>query len=331
VLIDQINLNELRIFLSVFENLSMTRAAEQINLTQSGVSQHIKHLEDVLQARLFDRINKKLVPTAAATQLFEACRENLLQIENALAHLQEGQKKLIGKICVGMPIEFGNNLVMPLLARFCRENPAVNLHIRMGFASEMNSSLLDGNLDFAFVDTFHLDRRIETQKVFDEILYLCCSPAYLRDKKVPKSLQDFEALDFIEYQKGNPMLNMWFEQRFAANPHKLKVRAYVMDVQGVAKLIKNDLGCGVLPAYLVEALRDRGIELCVFDEAKEKVHNIISIAYLKDKTWLPASLALKNYLLKNLTGFKTAEPQPLLSNGHAKAFASSAPATALPS
>jgi len=56
MLIDQINLNQLRVFESVYRTKSMTHAARELHLTQSGVSQHIKALEDVLTLKLFDRI-----------------------------------------------------------------------------------------------------------------------------------------------------------------------------------------------------------------------------------------------------------------------------------
>ncbi len=313
MIIDQINLNELRIFVSVYENLSMTKAGEALGLTQSGVSQHVMHLEDILQTKLFDRHHKKLIPTSSAKELFEACRANLVQIEAALAQLQVGQKKISGKVSLGMPIEFGNNIIMPLLAKFCIEHPEVDLQIRMGFASEMNSLLISGELDFAFVDTYNLDRELESKKIFDEILCLCCTPRYLDSKRRPTTLEDFENLDFIEYQKGNPVLKMWFEQEFGKMPKKLNVRAYVMDVQGVAKLIKNNLGCGVLPLYVVDSLKNRGIPLIVFDDFKNKVHNIISIAQVKNKTFNRASYELQKYLLKEISELKNErEPLPFI-------------------
>ncbi len=77
MLLDQINLNQLRIFERVYRTGSMTRAAEELNLTQSGISQHIKALEDILKVRLFDRVKQKLLPTAEGKFLYEACTAQL--------------------------------------------------------------------------------------------------------------------------------------------------------------------------------------------------------------------------------------------------------------
>ncbi len=71
MIIDHINLNYLRVFECVFRTGSMTTAAQELHLTQSGVSQHIRSLEDVLGIRLFDRIKKKLIPTTTADILFK--------------------------------------------------------------------------------------------------------------------------------------------------------------------------------------------------------------------------------------------------------------------
>ncbi|MCC6137911.1 MAG: LysR family transcriptional regulator, partial [Bdellovibrionaceae bacterium] len=59
MLLDQINMNYLRIFEAVYRTRSMTQAANELHLTQSGISQHIKSLEDTLDLQLFDRIKQK--------------------------------------------------------------------------------------------------------------------------------------------------------------------------------------------------------------------------------------------------------------------------------
>ena len=84
MLIDQINLNQLRVFESVYRSKSMTHAARELHLTQSGVSQHIKALEDVLELKLFDRIKQKLVPTPSAKELYASTAKSFEDIVSEL-------------------------------------------------------------------------------------------------------------------------------------------------------------------------------------------------------------------------------------------------------
>ena len=74
MLIDKINLNLLRIFEKVYETKSMTRSAQELFMTQSGISQNIKHLEEILNLKLFDRIKQRLIPTEKATILYKNCK-----------------------------------------------------------------------------------------------------------------------------------------------------------------------------------------------------------------------------------------------------------------
>src|SRR6185437_1423130 len=117
MIIDHINLNHLRIFECVYRTKSMTEAAKELHLTQSGVSQHVRTLEEVLELKLFDRVKQRLIPTAPAETLFKRCSEALYGIEETISELRGGQQSLSGSVTIGMPIEFGNNVVLPLLSK----------------------------------------------------------------------------------------------------------------------------------------------------------------------------------------------------------------------
>lgn len=279
----------------------MTLAAQNLFITQSGVSQHIKALEDVLNVRLFDRYNRKLVPTRAAIELYAGCQNSLIAIEQSLTKINRGEESLSGTVSIGMPIEFGNSIILPKLVKFGAKNPDVNFTFRVGFASEMNEALLQGDLDFAFVDTFHLDSKIESEKVYEEKLVLCASKEYFLKKKIKGlTTATIGKLDFIAYQEDYPVLKMWFQQNLKMRKLKLNIRGVIMDVQGVAKLVLNHAGVGVLPEYVVKKMQESGNKLHIFKGGPKGAKNTISVANLKNKTWLPAAEEAKKYLLERL-------------------------------
>jgi len=283
----------------------MTQAARELGLTQSGVSQHMKALEETLKLKLFDRVTQKLVPTAQANVLYENCSRYLSSLEDVIGKLQAGEDKVLGNVSIGMPIEFGNNLLTPLLAKFCHDNSMVNLSLQMGFADEMNDGLLNGELDFAFVDTYHLDKRIEAFKVFDETLHLVASKPYCLEHSDSIEKMQLEDLDFVCYQANASVIKMWFKQKLSKTNVDLKVRAHVRDVQAVARLVCSGLGCGVLPGYLLSQLKSAGHELISFGDPKVEVHNSISVAYLKEKSLNHAARTLKHFLLAGLNAHQT--------------------------
>lgn len=304
MLLDQVNLNHFRVFECVFRTASMTAAAQELHLTQSGVSQHVRSLEEMIGATLFDRIKQRLVPTEAARAFYEHCQAGLHKFEDGLAQLKGQGKELRGLVTLGVPIEFGNNLVIPLISKFSRKHPLVRFKLRMGFASAMNDELVKGAMDFAFVDDFRMDRRVATEKVYDEVLELFATEA-LSKRAGPAKLspQFFESLDYVEYTEGEPVLRMWMSHHLGAKESKdirLTVKATVMDVQGVARFILSEAGAGVLPGYVAQQLAKAGTPLHRFKGCGKPLVNRISVAHLKGRTQSPAADALLSYLKESL-------------------------------
>ncbi|MGL6259514.1 LysR family transcriptional regulator [Vibrio sp. WXL103] len=82
------DLNLLRTFITVYQLGSFTQAAEKLDLTQSSVSNSISRLKKVLGVNLFVRDGQRIVPTAAAQQLFRQVNNNFLQIEQAVSQFE---------------------------------------------------------------------------------------------------------------------------------------------------------------------------------------------------------------------------------------------------
>ena len=296
MLIDQINLNQLRVFESVYRTKSMTHAARELHLTQSGVSQHVKALEDVLELKLFDRIKQKLIATPAAKELYKHTAKSFEEIETILNKLKKTDKELTGMVSLGLPIEFGNNIIIPLLSEFQKKHPRVHFKIRQGFPFEMNHLLVSGELDFAFVDSFSLDKSITTQPVFDEVLELCVSKKQGLTQKPQSDFDFYEKLIYVDYQEEQSVLSLWMKHHTQVKSPELDVRVFIMDAQAISKMIINGQCAGVLPAYLIEKLIERGEEIQVLKGSGNPLINTISLAFLEEKTLSAASKAVLEFL-----------------------------------
>lgn len=301
MIIDQVNLNYLRIFASVYRTRSMTEAAQELHLTQSGVSQHIKSLEDVLGVKLFDRLNQRIVPTQQAGILYERCATSLNELEQVLFQIKETKSQLQGTVALGMPVEFGIQSVLPLLARFAEEHPGIKYKIRLEFTSTLNDLLLKGELDLAFVDSFQMDKRVTQEPVYDEVLELCILPEkFKKTNSAKQNRKYFESLDYVDYQEGEPVLRMWFDHHLGSRNLDLKTKATVFDVQGISRLIISGLGAGILPRSAIQKLEKEGQELHLFKGSGKPLVNKISLAYLDQRTQSPSTLELmkklKNWL-----------------------------------
>ena len=303
MLLDQINLNYLRIFESVYRTRSMTQAAQELHLTQSGISQHIRSLEDSLEIKLFDRIKQKLIPTAAGNKLYDEVSPQLKNLERALLGVTSKDHRLRGEVTIGMPVVFGLNLIIPLLQEFGAQHPDLDFSIRFELGQSLNQMLLMGEVDFAFVDDFNMDSQIKTDKVYDEVLNLYCSEDYLkRMKKETAGLKGkalYEKFDYICYEKGEPIVRFWLKSHVKAGQMDLNVRAYVADALGISRFITSGMGVGVLPEHHGEKLLEQGYKLHEFDSSGKETHNKISVATVKNRTHsTPVQKTLEHLLSK---------------------------------
>jgi DNA-binding transcriptional LysR family regulator len=303
MLIDKLNINSLRVFERVYQTRSMTTAAKNLGLTQSGVSQHIKNLEKSLNITLFDRLKHRLIPTKDSEQLATLLTRYFRNIEHELVKLAGRKTDIKGEITIGLPLEFGNNFVLPLLTELGRQHPEVTFSIKYGIASEMNALMLSGEIDFSFIDQFSVDAQIKLETVWHETICLCANKEYLKkvfgEEMPPHELKTYDKLDYVDYVKGAPVLRMWFEHHLK-KPFIPNIRAALMDVQGMKRIITSGLGAGVLPLHVVNRSLERKDSLVIFPGKKIPILNEISLAFLETRTLSTAASYTKKYLLEHL-------------------------------
>jgi DNA-binding transcriptional LysR family regulator len=307
--IDRLNLNQVRIFECVFRTKSMTAAARELHLTQSGVSQHIRAFEEILGVKLFDRINQRVVPTSAATLLYENCQKSLIGLEDAFSELRAEKNQLSGRVYIGMPTEFGYNIAIPLIAKFSQKHPGVRFHFRLGYGLEMNALLLKGEIDFAFIDEFSMDKKIITEPVYDEVLELCASPEWIKrlDLGSEQDRAFFEKLHYVDFSRDEQILRRWFKHHFGDDGWRLRVRSTIEDSQGVSRLVLSGVGAGILPGHLVKKLEKDGASIQAFKGKKEPLKNVISIAQLRERSHGHSVQATMNMLREELMKASTAK------------------------
>lgn len=297
----QINLNALRIFTLVYKNQSMTLAASQLHLTQSGVSQHIHALEEEFGQALFTRLSRKIIPTPFAHDLYLIVSQSYQSLEEGLTKLLKIESTISGKVSIGMPIEFGTNIIVPLLSELGLKQSMISFEITLDYTSVLQDKLLKNELDFVFIDEAPKDRRITYQAVGSEKILLCTTPKYLaRYPKVSYQSDYFEKLDYVEYKGEEPILRRWMLHHLKRKNLNLNVRAHIMDVQGVAKFVTSGLGVGALPDHVVEKIKQSGQELRIFEGKSKPLVNEIRLAKLKNHPLSQASQLTLDELMKSL-------------------------------
>ena len=145
------SLRDISIFVAAYEERSFTAAAERENATQSGVSQHMRNLEYMLGVQLFLRERGGVTPTPAADSFYRNCLEVLRVHASARRDVMRFAKSETGEIHVGLMPTITSRVLSPVLDRFLRESPNVNVRITESYSASLTQTVQAGELDFAIV------------------------------------------------------------------------------------------------------------------------------------------------------------------------------------
>ena len=145
------SLRDIRYFVAVYEEGSFTVAAERENATQSGVSQHIRKLEDRAGLRLFLRGATNVRPTPAADAYYRHCIELLRANDAANQALRYHGRGLDGEVGVGLMPTMTRCVAAPALARFAELHPNVLVQVSEGYSAALTQLVRAGDIAFAII------------------------------------------------------------------------------------------------------------------------------------------------------------------------------------
>lgn len=140
-------------FVALADEQQFTRAASICGVTQSGLSAAIRGLEEELGTSLFSRTTRRVVPTDAGLALLPHARGMLAQSAAGRDAVVRATHQLSGSLRVGAEQCLGFVDVPPLLERFHRRHPLVDIHFTQAGSHELTAQVRSGELDVAFVAT----------------------------------------------------------------------------------------------------------------------------------------------------------------------------------
>lgn len=147
-----ISLEQLQGFIEVARRRSVTAAARELKVTQPSLTRRLAALEKSVGAPLFVRTRTGVVPTESGEQFLDHAVRALASIEAGREAIAALKGELRGVVSVGTVPTVGAYLLPDVLARFCREHPAVRLRLREDLHTELEDSVARGELDLALIN-----------------------------------------------------------------------------------------------------------------------------------------------------------------------------------
>lgn len=156
------NLNRLMAFHAVAETGSFTGAARSLFLTQSGVSKHVRLLEEELGAKLFDRLGRRVQLTEAGRTLLRTTREMVRLLQEAVAEISEAGAPA-GTLVVAASVTAGTYILPPVVAEYRARHERVEIRVDVRLGDEVVRTVLEDAADFGIVGQRVEDPRLVVQ------------------------------------------------------------------------------------------------------------------------------------------------------------------------
>jgi DNA-binding transcriptional LysR family regulator len=187
-------LENIRVFVRVVEQDSMSAAGRQLRLSPAVVSHRIQSLESHLGVRLLNRTTRRVQPTEQGLAFYQACQEVMAAVERAETVVAGTGGVPQGSLRVTSPLGFARRILAPLVPEFQALHPKVTLQLR---CSEHLVDLLNESVDVAVRLAILSDSSLIARKIVDCERLLCAAPAYLSEHgtpQTPEALHDHNCL-----------------------------------------------------------------------------------------------------------------------------------------
>lgn len=144
-------LQQLRYYIAVYEEGSITAGAERANATQSGLSIQIKDLELQFKAPLFERFSSGVVPTEMGKRFYHHATRILHDVSEAEEEMKSLQGEMTGRVRAGLMPTFTRSILPPTLINFAKNYPLIETTILEAYSGQLVRDVANEILDFAIV------------------------------------------------------------------------------------------------------------------------------------------------------------------------------------
>lgn len=287
-------INQLRIFLKITQTLSVTKAAEELHLTQPAVSIQLKNFQDQFEIPLTEVVGRKIFITDFGKEIARAAENILNQVHainfKSLAH--KGQ--LIGQL--KFSIVSTAKYVMPyFLSNFLKEQDGIELQLDVTNKFKVVESLEKNEVDFSLVSVLPDKLKIEKIELMQNKLFVISNAGHTYKNKVyDKSI--FETMPLIFREKGSGT-RQTMEKFIHRNNLPVRKKMELTSNEAVKQAVIAGLGCSIMPLIGIKNELQNG-ELKIVRVKGFPIKSVWNLIWLKGKNHSPVAQAFLTYLKK---------------------------------
>jgi LysR family transcriptional activator of glutamate synthase operon len=274
-----------------------TRAADELHIAQSALSQQVRQLERELGISLFDRTSRRVRPTEAGNVVARCAQRVIAELDGVTAEIDELRGVRRGRVRIGGLLPAGDLDVPDIIARFSHAFPGIDVGLHEGVATDMFDGLASGELHAAFcLAGGELPPQLEARRLSqDEVIAAFALDRAPRTRTV--AIADLAAHPLIAMRRGSTITNA-LEDRATAAGHDLHLALESGDPFLLRALAARGFATAILPRSIT-TLDGPRIEV---RSLRPPIVLPVVLAWRSQRDASPAARAFVDFVLDEVTG-----------------------------
>jgi len=273
-------LRQLKVFEAVARNLSFTRAAEELYLTQPTVSIQIKQLTDIVGQPLLEQVGKRIFLTDAGRELLKVCREIFEGLDRFEMLMSDMKGVKAGKLRLAV-ITTAKYFVPRLLGVFCQRYPGIDVTLKVTNRERVLQRMAENQDDLYVLGQPPEQVDVVFEPFLENPLVVLAPGNHPLAGKKNISPQRLTEEQFLMREPGSG-IRLATEEFFAGRGLKLKVRMELGSNEAIKQAVAGGLGLAVLSVHTL-ALERNINELAILDVQGFPIRRHWYLVYPRDK------------------------------------------------
>jgi DNA-binding transcriptional LysR family regulator len=245
--------HKLRVFCTVTETKSFSKASEIIHLTQPAVSLQIQALEEIYETKLFDRSSSTVTLTPAGEVLYNYAKEILNLYAQAEKDIGDITGLVKGSISIGASTTIGNYMLPSVISDFKTKNPKIKIHLLVGNTKRVVELLNAGNLDLGLVEGEVTKYKIVSEKLLTDEMSLIVPTEHPWAKKKDVSMLDMAKEPFIFREEGSGTRQVIEKNllKRGITPQKMNITTVLGSTEAIKDAVESGTGIAIVSKWAV--------------------------------------------------------------------------------
>ena len=243
--------HKLKVFCTVAETKSFSKASEIIHLTQPAVSLQIQALEELYETKLFDRSSSTVSLTKAGEILYKHAKDILAVYAEVEKNIGELTGLVKGSISLGASTTIANHLLPSVIADFRKTHPKIKIHLFVGNTKRIVELLNAGNVDIGLVEGDVARQKLVVEKLIADELVVIVPPLHPWTKKKEVSIYDVVKEPFVlrEDGSGTRQIIEKYLNKHGISSHDMKTSIMLGSTEAIKEAVENGIGISIVSRW----------------------------------------------------------------------------------